>query len=200
MSLRRPDVLCICGSSGSLSSIQMLVQNIPSTFTVPIIVLVHQQEDRETTMDFVIGHGLTRPVIVPDDGMEIVDNVIYVAPSGYHIQVEGNKRFSYAMDEPVHFSRPSIDILLETIAPVYQSKLMVILLSGSSKDGSYGTSVVESYQGTVWIQDPSTTPYKMMVTSAIDATEYASVLTIPMMIERLQVIGGDDNVTESTSC
>ena len=114
------------------------------------------------------------------------------------MQVEPDKRISFAMDEPVHFSRPSIDVLLQTIAPVYQSDLLVILLSGSSKDGSYGAQVVESYQGTVWIQDPSTTPFQTMVTSAIDATEQATVLSIPKMIERLQAIGGDRHVTKGT--
>ena len=41
---------------------------------------------------------------------------VYFAPPGYHLLVEADRSLALSVDPPVNYSRPSIDVLLESCA------------------------------------------------------------------------------------
>ncbi len=49
-----------------------------------------------------------------------------------------------SVDEPVHFSRPSIDVLFESAADLYREQLLGIILTGASQDGAEGARLAGS--------------------------------------------------------
>jgi len=55
---------------------------------------------------------------------------VYFAPPDYHLLVEDGPRLALSIDAPVHFSRPSIDVLFESAADVYRERLVGIILTG----------------------------------------------------------------------
>jgi two-component system chemotaxis response regulator CheB len=52
--------------------------------------------------------------------------------------VERDRTFSLSCDPPVLFSRPSIDVLLESCADAYGPELAGIVLTGANEDGARG--------------------------------------------------------------
>ena len=55
--------------------------------------------------------------------------------------------FSLSVDEPVHFSRPSIDVLFESAADAYGPALVGVLLSGANDDGARGLARIAPRAG-----------------------------------------------------
>jgi two-component system chemotaxis response regulator CheB len=92
---------------------------------------------------------------------------VYLAPPDYHLLIEADRSFSLSYDAPVHYSRPSIDVLFETAAHVIGTKLLAIILTGANADGSYGIRMVRKYGGATIAQDPATADYPDMPKAAI---------------------------------
>lgn len=189
----KQSLLCLCGSAGSIASINKILSSLDKTFPIPIIIVVHQQEDNSRRLYKVFQKLIELDVSIPNDGTLIQPGNVYVAPPGYHIQVEPDYTISYSMDEPVHFSRPSIDVFLLTATRVYQEHLHVVLLSGSSNDGTSGLQQVEDNEGQIWIQDPSETTYQKMLHSALQHVPNATPTSLTDIIKHILELGGIPN-------
>ena len=57
-------------------------------------------------------------------------------------------------EDPVHYSRPSIDVLMESAADVYGPRLAGILLTGANTDGADGLAKIGERGGLTVVQDP----------------------------------------------
>jgi two-component system chemotaxis response regulator CheB len=91
---------------------------------------------------------------------------VHVAPPDYHLLVEPGE-FALSVDEPVRFSRPSIDVLLESAADAYGSRLVAVILTGASADGAVGLQRVRRLGGQTIVQDPGTAERREMPEAAI---------------------------------
>ena len=59
---------------------------------------------------------------------------------------------------PVHFSRPSVDVLFESAADVYGERLLGIILTGANEDGTAGLHAIHCAGGITVVQQPVTVP------------------------------------------
>ena len=75
-----------------------------------------------------------------EPGEPIERNVLYFAPANYHLLVESDRRCALSIEPPVHFSRPSIDVLFESAAESYGERLVGVVLTGTGRDGAAGLS------------------------------------------------------------
>ena len=83
---------------------------------------------------------------------------VYFAPPDYHLLVDSGPQLALSSDEPVHFSRPSIDVLFESAADVYGERLLGIILTGASDDGAAGLAGRASRGRLDGRAGPDTTP------------------------------------------
>jgi signal transduction histidine kinase len=87
-------------------------------------------------------------------GAPVASGTVYFAPPGYHLLVEADRTFALSCDPPVLFSRPSIDVLLESCADVYGPELAGIVLTGANEDGARGLAAIKARGGLTAVQDP----------------------------------------------
>ncbi|RXD73254.1 chemotaxis protein CheB, partial [Xanthomonas perforans] len=87
---------------------------------------------------------------------------------------------------PVLFSRPAIDLLFESAADVFGERLLAILLTGASSDGSAGVAAVRAVGGTAWIQRPDDAAASLMPASALAHAGADAVLTLQAICTRLE--------------
>jgi two-component system chemotaxis response regulator CheB len=78
----------------------------------------------------------------------------------------------------VNFSRPSIDVLFETGALAFKKEAIGVLLTGASRDGTYGMGMIHSLGGMTVVQDPDTAYVASMPQSAIQSTPIDYVLPL----------------------
>ena len=88
----------------------------------------------------------------PEDKEPLRPGAIYVAPPNYHLLIERGGTLSLSIDQPVNFSRPSIDVLFESAAHAFGAAVAAVVLSGSSADGALGLAAIARGGGAAVVQ------------------------------------------------
>ena len=166
----KEQLVVIGGSAGSLPILLLIIELLSNDFALPIVIVIHRQRNVLSEFTKILTHAYkSKKIIEPDDKDPINPCCIYVAPQNYHLLIEGDYTFSLDYSEAVKFSRPSIDVTLDSAARVYQNNLITILLSGANNDGTAGAGSVAENGGVVIAQDPKTAAFPVMPASAIAA-------------------------------
>jgi two-component system, chemotaxis family, protein-glutamate methylesterase/glutaminase len=113
---------------------------------------------------------------------------VYFAPPDYHLLVEKDKSLSLSSDEPVLFSRPSIDVLFESAADAYGPGLLGVILTGANQDGASGIKAVTKSGGGAVVQRPGDAFAPAMPEAALAVCPTARVLSIEEIAAYLQEV------------
>jgi two-component system chemotaxis response regulator CheB len=100
--------------------------------------------------------------------------------------VEAERTFALDVSAAVSHSRPSIDVLFESAAQVYERRLIAILLTGANSDGTAGIASVAAHGGFTIVQDPLEAESATMPQSAIARTQVNEILTLQGIAELLK--------------
>jgi two-component system chemotaxis response regulator CheB len=93
--------------------------------------------------------------------------------------------FSLTVEEPVRFSRPSIDVMFTSAADTYQAGAIGVVLTGANEDGSRGLRHIVKRGGRALVQDPKTAEIPVMPLAAIREVPTAEVLALEKIAPRL---------------
>ena len=149
--MRRLDFIVIGGSVGALAPLLDIVGALPDALTAPIGIVLHLPA-RPSVLPELIARVTRRAVHEAEDKQVLAPNTIHIAPPNYHMLVERTGTIALSVDEPVNFSRPSIDVLFESAADAFGARLAGLVLSGSNADGAAGLARVERVGGIALVQ------------------------------------------------
>lgn len=164
---RKFEAIVIGASAGGISALLALLVSLPAHFRIPIIIVLHMPDTRESRLVEVFQHHMEITVMLAEDKDRIQERRVYFAGPGYHLSIERDRSFSISCEEPLHFSRPSIDILMCSAADVYGTRLIGILLTGANQDGAIGMKSIHAAGGVTIIQDPAQAEIAVMPQSAL---------------------------------
>jgi two-component system, chemotaxis family, protein-glutamate methylesterase/glutaminase len=179
-------VIVIGGSAGSFQSILHILEELPKNFNIPIIITIHRLKHIRSGLVESVSIKSNATIIEPFDKEDIKPNNIYIAPSNYHLFIEPDYSFSLSTEEPIEFSRPSIDVLFSSAGKVYKNNVISILLSGANKDGAKGVKSIKENGGIVIIQDPNESEVDIMPKSALEMITPDYIFKIEEIITFLQ--------------
>ena len=185
MAIPRVDAIAIGGSAGAVEAVGKLLEGLPAEFKPSIVIVIHVPADRPSLLAAVLGQRCRRPVREALDKERIEPGVIYVAPPDYHLLVESDGALALSRDEPVAFSRPSIDVMFESAAEAYGPRLLGIVLSGANADGAAGLAAIRKAGGRAWVQQPGDAVAETMPAAAITQAGADLILPIDDMAQRL---------------
>ncbi len=77
--------------------------------------------------------------------------------------------------EPVHFVRPSVDLLFESVAASCGTRAIGVILTGSGFDGALGLRAIKEEGGLTIVQDPTDAESTGMPDAAV-ATGMADIV------------------------
>lgn len=161
------DAIVMGASAGGLAAISKILETLPRGYGVPILLVQHRSKDSTDIFEEVLQRKSDIRVKQADEKEKILPGWVYVAPPDYHMLVEKDRTLSFSYDPPVQFSRPSIDVLFESAALVYQARLVGIILTGTNRDGTRGIQRISEEGGLTIAQDPEEAQYSDMTRSAI---------------------------------
>ena len=170
-----PRTIAIGGSAGALDALLDLLPPVPPTLRAAIVVVVHVPADAGHGLVEVLASRCRLPVIEAEDKMTIDPGTIYVAPPDYHLLAERGGTLALSTDPPVHFSRPSIDVLFESVAYAYGGGALGVLLSGANADGAAGLASIKRRGGRTWVQAPDTARMATMPSEALALTPHPAL-------------------------
>ncbi|HEX2080392.1 MAG TPA: chemotaxis protein CheB [Longimicrobium sp.] len=180
-------LVVVGASAGGLHALRTIVAALPADFELPVVIVQHRAKESELLCELLQEcSGL--PVAEVNDKQEIVPGV-WVGPPDYHLLLDDGF-FSLTTDEPVRYSRPSIDVTFESAADVYGMDVIGVVLTGANADGSRGLRRIADAGGHAVVQDPETAEVRVMPRSALKAVPDACVLPLEEIGAHLAAIRG----------
>ena len=154
---RLSDLLIIGCSTGGPSALQSILPRFPKDTHVPIVVLQHMPP------------GFTKPlaerfdticnlrVKEAEDGDILEAGNIYIAPAGYQTllykKTDGSTALKIVDNPSVEtVYKPSINVTLNSAAPIYKERLLSVILTGMGNDGLLGCETVKKYNGRIIVE------------------------------------------------
>lgn len=168
--------IVIGGSAGVLDVLRVLLGALPHTLAIPVLIVVHLPTRSHSNVHQSLQFASVLPMRQADDKEPLQGGTIYFASPGYHLLVEADRSAAQSLDEPVYYSRPSIDVLFDSASDVYKRSLLGILLTGASPDGAEGLRAIHAAGGLTIVQDPQSAEAQAMPRAALELFEPDFVL------------------------
>ncbi len=179
------NAIVIGASAGGLEALEYLLPHFPRENSLPVFVVQHIAADSDSfyvKMLRSFSHSRVKEACSTE---VIVPGTIYFAPPNYHLLIESDLTLTLSSDDKVNYCRPSIDVLFETAAEVYQQNLLGILLTGSNSDGSKGLLRIHELGGKTIVQDPKTAYMAEMPESALRLFRPSAVASLKEIAEMI---------------
>jgi two-component system chemotaxis response regulator CheB len=181
----RIDAVVIGASAGGVEGLSAVLPHLSSGMRAAILIVLHLPRDRPSLLSEIFAPRCGVPVKEAEDKEPVQPGTIYFAPPDYHLLVDEGPRLALSVDEAVHFSRPSIDVLFESAADVYAQRLLGIILTGASEDGAAGLAALRGAGGLTVVQEPEGTYESHMAVAALKRGPADFVLSIGKIAELL---------------
>lgn len=172
------EALVVGVSAGGMEALGSIFPLVPANFSCSVIIVQHMHPNSAGYLPTFLNEKCMTTVKEADEKEKIEAGVIYIAPPNYHLLIENDKTFSFSLEEPVNYSRPSIDVLFESAADAYRERLVGIILTGANKDGSCGLKKIKEMGGLTVVQDPLTAEIDSMPKAAINTGYVDHVLPL----------------------
>ena len=147
------NIVMIGVSTGGPIALKRLFADLPP-LAAAIVIVLHIPPG----MDYRIAKGLdavaSMPVALAEDGEYLRKGHIYLAPGGFHLSLEGNRRIILEEGERVNFVLPSVDVAMKSLLkPLKKGGIVGVILTGMGKDGAEGIRHVKGIGGVTIAQD-----------------------------------------------
>jgi two-component system chemotaxis response regulator CheB len=179
----------IGASAGALEALMTILPALPESFVPPVMIVVHLPPDQNSIMAELFRPKCRLKVQEALDKQPIEKGTVYFAPPDYHLLVEKAMCLSLSGEEPVLFSRPSIDVLFETAADAFGDGLTGVILTGANEDGAQGLRAVAQAGGAALVQDPGRAYASAMPEAALRACPQAQAMSLNEIAHFLREAG-----------
>lgn len=170
-------IAAIGASAGGVNAITSVLAELPEEFPAPIVIVQHIDPTYECSLAEILQWRCKMKVKEADNGEALTPGIVYIAPPNKHMLVN-NGKIALTITERVHFVRPSIDILFNSVATNFGDRAIAVVLTGTGKDGSAGIKAIKDLKGITIAQDEKTSKNFEMPRAAIDTGAIDFILPI----------------------
>ena len=149
---QRFEIVAVGSSTGGPPALQKILSDFPAD--LPFSVLISQHMPGGFTKAFAerLNRLLPFPVKEAVDGEYMSPGTVYIAPGGFNmVVVQGKENVVIRLKHPTKEDKyiPSVNAMLASIARVYGSRALAVILTGMGNDGSIGVRKIKDAGGGV---------------------------------------------------
>ncbi|MFK7821645.1 MAG: chemotaxis response regulator protein-glutamate methylesterase [Planctomycetaceae bacterium] len=143
-------------STGGPAALAKLVDGLPVDLPVPILIAQHMPPVFTSLLAERLASQKGHAVREAADGEPVRPGDIFIAPGDNHMAVVRDKttvRIALNQDAPEHSCRPAADQLFRSVADVYGSRALGVVLTGMGHDGTAGARALSKQGARILVQD-----------------------------------------------
>jgi two-component system chemotaxis response regulator CheB len=131
-------------------------------------------------------------------GDRLARGQVLLAPGDFHLRLEGRRQVLLDQGPRRNYTRPSVDVTMESAAMRHRSNVIGVILTGMGSDGTDGARCIKDAGGLVIAEHESTCVVYGMPRSAIEAGLVDRVVPISEVATTLiELVGTELSSTES---
>jgi two-component system chemotaxis response regulator CheB len=184
----RVDAIVIGASAGGIQALSTLLPALPVGTRASIFVVIHLPRDTPSVLAAIFSRKCALPVHEAEDKEPVLPGTVYIAPTNYHLLVDEGPQIALSADDPVHHSRPSVDVLFESASEFYGNRLLGVILTGANEDGARGLAAIKDAGGVTLVQSPDTAQSPLMILSALALRPADAVLPLEQIADALRTL------------
>lgn len=151
-----PGVLVVGSSTGGPRALQSVIPNLPADLEFAVVVVQHMPAGFTESLARRLNDLSPLHVREAAEGDILEAGTVLVAPGGHHLQFDSSGRAHLTSEPPVHGVRPSFDVTLASLAPVFGGNMVGVILTGMGKDGARGLKTIHDLGAATVAEDEST--------------------------------------------
>ncbi|MCM0650476.1 chemotaxis response regulator protein-glutamate methylesterase [Clostridium swellfunianum] len=150
------EAVVIGASTGGPKALYSVITALPEKLGVPVFIVQHMPVGFTKAFADRLNSNSKIKVVEASEGDFVEKDVVYIAPGGYHMEVQSDKKIHLNTEPAIWGVRPAVDKLFISASKVYGSHLLSIVLTGMGKDGAQGTVEIKKNGGITISEDKST--------------------------------------------
>jgi len=162
-----PKIIVLCSSTGGPRALNVILSSLPRNLNACIIIIQHMSREFTPMLAERLDRISGLDVVEAKGGESLLREKVYVAPGGKHLEVTREGRLVLSNKPKRHSVRPSCDVTLKSLAG-FGSRVLAVVLTGMGKDGSEGLCEIKRENGSVVVEDASTSVIFGMPKAAIE--------------------------------
>jgi two-component system, chemotaxis family, protein-glutamate methylesterase/glutaminase len=185
---RAVEVVVLGISTGGPQGLKRVIPRLPADFPVPVAMVLHMPVGYTEAYARNLDLACPLRVVEAGEGQEVVPGLVLLAPAGRHLTFR-------RVDEQVvtHLDirpldtphRPSVDVLFQSAAEVYDSRVLGVVMTGMGADGREGAAWIKARGGRVLTEAEDTCVVYGMPRSVVEAGLSDAVVPIDEMAQAI---------------
>lgn len=172
------DLIVMGCSAGGIEALKIVLGPLRSNKLPPVVIVQHRGTDRPPLLVSFFNGFCKLPVKEAESKEPLQKGHIYFAPGGYHLLISDELSFDLTVEEPVNFSRPSINVLFESVACIPNINALGVVMTGANGDGALGLKKIVENGGQAIVQNPKEALFSQMPQAALNLTPKAKQLDL----------------------
>ncbi len=160
-------IVAIGASTGGPQALTYILTRLPQNIP-PILIVQHMPEGFTGPFAERLDRMCKFEVKEAEEGDYISKDLVLIAPGGFHMTVSKTGRIHLEDGPLIHYVKPAVDPMMETVAEHYKSRVIGVLLTGSGRDGALGMRRIKEKGGVTIAQDEKTSVVFGMPKAAIE--------------------------------
>ena len=169
---RGAEVVVIGTSTGGPPALQAIIPKLPAGLASSILVVQHMPVGFTRSLADRLASRSALPVREAEDGDSVSPGVVLIAPAGRHMKVQrrGPTARVWLDDEPrSSLHRPSVDVLMASVAKAYGPRSLGVVLTGMGSDGVEGLRAIRQTGGRTLAESEESCVIYGMPKAAVEA-------------------------------
>ncbi len=165
-------LIAIGSSTGGPGALREVLSGLPLA-APPVVIAQHIPPDQPSSLAERLGATLRRDVAQAREGERLEPGMVRIAPPDRHLTVEkrgawfSTRITASVVDAPPNQPRPSVDVLLRSVAVAAGRRSVGVILTGMGDDGAVGLAAMRAAGAPTIAQDEATSVVFGMPRAAI---------------------------------
>jgi two-component system CheB/CheR fusion protein len=161
-------IVAIGASAGGLEALEQFFAHVPKDNGMAFVIIQHLDPNHKGILPELLQRTTLMKVLQVSDQMEVKPDHVFVIPPNKSMSILNGHLHLFEATE-VRGLRLPIDVFFRSLADDQKEKSIGIILSGMGSDGSLGLKAIKEKGGTVLVQEPLSSKFNGMPSSAIEA-------------------------------
>lgn len=184
------EVVAIGISTGGPGALPVVLENLPASFSLPVLVVQHMPAMFVTVLVETLNKRSRIPVREAVSNAPVEGGVVYLAPGGKQMKIVRGPGTNQPLilltdDPPENFCRPAVDYLFRSVAKVYGGRTLAVVMTGMGKDGVAGLKLLKEAGATAFAQDQQSSVVYGMALEAVNAGVIDRILPLKLIGEHI---------------
>ena len=167
------DMVAIGISTGGPQALKRLIPQLPEDFPVPVVMVMHMPVGYTEMYAAKLNELSRLEVREAAEGDEVKPGRVFLAPAGRHLTLKrdaSGKIVTHLDARPFDMlHKPAVDVLFQSAAEVYGSRVLAVVMTGMGSDGKQGAAWIKSQGGLVFTEAESSCVVYGMPCTVVEA-------------------------------